>query len=269
MSVDPDRWIDTIPFISTKSNQEKYKLDSNRWVNTLSRKKDDNTLVLKDDNTLILSNAINSNPNPNLKSSSAKKYSLTIIVFVVGLILVSVIKNKTRNLQKEISNLQASIKTLKLDVHQSTLEHEVITSPENISRLAKEYLESDFSFYKKYQIRQLNEKVKTLAKLEEKKDKKIFKQESKMKTDEIKIQVAKKIKITKTELKKLQELYTSPKKLPSEIKFQIAKKIKTKKEELKKLYDDPYTFIRSKKTQKWLGLQIVKVFLGMPIVPGK
>ena len=167
MSMDPNRWVNTIPFISTKSNQEKYKLNSNRWVNTLSRKKEDNTLVLKDDNTLILSNAINSNPKS--KSSSAKKYSLTIIIFVVGLILVSLIKNETRNLQKEISNLQASIDTFKLDLHQSTLEHEVITSPENISRLAKEYLEPNFSFYKKSQIRQLNEKVETLAKLEEKK----------------------------------------------------------------------------------------------------
>ena len=161
MSMDPNKWLNTIPFIGTKSNQEKYKLDSNRWVNTLPK---------KNDNTLILSNAINSNP----KSSSSKKYSLTIIVFVVGLILVSVIKNETRNLQKEIGNLQASINTLKLDLHQTTLEHEVITSPENISILAKEYLEPAFVFYKKSQIRQLNEKKKNLVKLEENKDKKTY-----------------------------------------------------------------------------------------------
>ena len=153
MSMDPSRWINTIPFIGAKFNQEKYKLDPSKWVNTLPS---------KDDNTLILSNVINSNP----KSSSAKKYSLTIIVFVVGLILVSVIKNGTRNLQKEINNLQASIKALKLDLHQTILEHEVITSPENISRLAKEYLESDFAFYKKSQIKQLSGKEKTSAKLE-------------------------------------------------------------------------------------------------------
>ena len=195
MSMDPSRWVDTIPFIDTKSNQEKYKLDYNKWVNTLPS---------KDDNTLILSNTINSNP----KSSSGKKYSLTIIIFIVGLILVSVIKNGTRNLQKEISNLQASINTLKLDLHQTVLEHEVITSPENISRLAKEYLESDFAFYKKSQIKQLNGKVKTLVKLEEKKDRKTLEKKGKMKTDEIKLQVAKKIETTKVELKKL---YSNPK----------------------------------------------------------
>ena len=32
---------------------------------------------------------------------------------------------------------------------------------------------------------------------------------------------------------------------------------------------DPYEIIKSKKAQKWMGLQVVKVFLGIPIVPGK
>ena len=264
MSMDPSRWVNTIPFIGAKFNQEKYKLDSNRWVNTLPSK-NDNTLVLKDDNTLILSNTINSKP----KSSSGKKYSLTIIIFIVGLILVSVIKNGTRNLQKEISNLQASINTLKLDLHQTVLEHEVITSPENISRLAQEYLESDFAFYKKSQIKQLNEKEKTLAKLEEKKDKKAFKKKSKVKTDEIKLRIVKKIETTKTELRKLQELYSSPEELPDEIKLQVLKQIETKKTELKKLYSDPYGIFKSKKARNWVGLQVVKVFLGIPIVPGR
>ena len=256
MSMDPNKWVNTIPFIGTKSNQEKYKLDYNRWVNTLPR---------KDDNTLILSNANNS----NLKSSSVKKYFLTIIVFVVGLILVSVIKNVTRNLQNEISNLQASINVLKLDLHQTVLEYEVITSPENISRLAKEYLESDFVFYKKSQIKQLSRKEKTLATLEEKKDKNTFKKKSKVKTDEIKLRVANRIKKTKTELRKLQELYSTPEKLPRVLRLQVAKKIKIKKNQLEKFYSDPYSVFKSKKARNWAGLQVVKAFLGIPIVPGR
>ena len=256
MSMDPSRWVNTIPFIGAKSNQEKYKLDSNKWVNTLPS---------KDDNTLILSNTINSNP----KSSSGKKYSLIIIVFIVGLILVSVIKNGTRNLQKEISNLQASINTLKLDLHQTVLEHEVITSPENISRLAKEYLKSDFAFYKKSQIKQLNEKEKTLAKLEEKKDKKTFKKKSKVKTDEIKLRIVKKIETTKTELRKLQELYSEPERLPGVVKLKVAKTIEIKKNALKEFSSDPYSVFKSKKARNWAGLQIVKIFLGIPIMPGR
>ena len=258
MSMDPDRWVKTIPFIGAKFNQEKYKLDSNKWINTLPE---------KDDNTLILSNVINSNPNP--KSSSSKKYSLTIIVFVVGLILVSLIKNKTRNLQKEISILQASINTLTLDLHQATLEHEVITSPENISLLAREYLESDFTSYKKSQIMQLNGGKKNVTKLEEKKDTKTYKKNSKFKSEEIKLHVAKKIEKTKIELRKLQELSSSPEKLPGEIKLQVTKRIETKKSELQQLYSDPYALFKSKKARNWAGLQVVKVFLGIPIVPGK
>ena len=258
MSMDPNRWVNTLPFASTESDPEKYKLDTNRWVNTLPK---------KDNETLILSKVVNSKPKP--KSSSYQKYTLAIIVFVVGLILVSVIKNETRNLQKEIGNLKASIDTLKLNLHQTTLEHDVITSPENISRLANEYLESDFSFYKKSQIRQLNKKVKTLAKLEEKKDKKTSEKKSKMKTNEIKLHVTKKIEITKTELRKLQNLYSNPEQLPDEIRLQVANKIKTKKSELKQFYSDPYSFVKSKKARNWAGFQIVKVFLGIPVVPGK
>ena len=256
MSMDPNRWVKTVPFIGTKSNQAEYKLDSSRWVNTLPR---------KDDNTLILSDEINSNP----KSSSGKKYSLIIIVFVVGLILVSVIKNGTRNLQKDISNLKASVNELKFDLHQTILEHEVITSPENISRLANEYLEPDFVFYKKSQVRQLNERLKISAQSKEKKYQNTFKKKNKIKTDEIKLRIAKKIVRTKTELKKLQQLYATPEKLPKEIRLQISKKIRTKKNQLKQLYSDPYGTVMSKKTQRWAGLQIVKVFLGIPVVPGK
>ena len=167
MSTDSNRWINTLPFSNKESNQEKYKLDFNKWVNTLPR---------KDDNTLILSNAINSNSNSNSnsKSSSSKKYSLTIIGFVVGLILVSVIKNETRNLQKEISNLQVSINTLKLDLHQTILEHEVITSPENISKLAKEYLNGDLTFYKKSQIINLNSNNQSLEEINIKNKRKVL-----------------------------------------------------------------------------------------------
>ena len=266
MSMDPNKWVNTLPFTNTESNQEKYKLDFNRWSNTLpSKTLPSKTLPSKDDDILILSNAINSNP----KLSSGKKYSLTIIGFVVGLILVSVIKNETRNLQKEISNLQASINTLKLDLHQTTLEHHVITSPENISLLANEYLESDFNFYKKYQIKQLNGNVKSSNKVEEKGDKKTLKKKNKMKTDAIKSEVAKKIKITKTELRKLKELYSKPTSIPAEVKTQIASKIKEKKIELKNLYSSPKKTITFEKARNWVFVQVAKFFLGMPIVPGK
>ena len=259
MSMDPNKWISTLPIVKNGSNREKYKLDSNKWINTLPR---------RDDNALILSNTINSNQ----KSSLVKKYSLTIIVFVVGLIIVSAIKNETRNLQKEVSNLVASINTIKLDLHRTTLDHEVITSPENISRLAKEYLEFYLVPYKKSQIKQLNKEGKIFVKPETTEFKKDLKKTVKDKKSEVQLIFAKKIETTKTELAKLQEFYSSPKKIPKKLKLQVSKQIKAKRKELnelKKLSSEPTSIFKSKKFQRWAGLQVVKVFLGIPMVPGK
>ena len=225
-----------------ESNQEKYQLDSNRWISTLPKKKTDNTV---------------------------RKYSLTIFLFVVGLILVSTIKNETRNLQKKINNLKASINVLKTDLHQATLDHEVITSPENISQLAKEYLEFDLISYEKSQIKQLNKRVKTFTRLEKTKHKKTFKKKSNEITEEINISIAKKNEATKTGLKKLQEFYSKPEKLPGEIKLLLVKNIESKKNKLKRLYSEPNDIIKLGKVQRWAGLQVVKAILGMPIVPGR
>ncbi len=259
MSVDPNRWINTIPFISAKFNKEKYKLDPSKWINTLPK---------KENNIFILSNTINSNP----KSNSGKKYSLTIIGFVIGLILVSVFKNETKNLEKEISNLLASINTLKIDLHQATLDHEVITSPENISRLAKKYLESDLASYKKSQIKLLNKKEEISIKPEKTEFDKSLQKTAKDKKSKIQLIFAKKIKAKKTELVKLQELYSKPEEIPKELRVQVVRKIKTKRKELnelKRIYSEPESIFKSKKIQKWAGFQVVKVFLGMPIIPGK
>ena len=249
MSMDPNRWVGTLPFAKVESNQKKYELDSNRWITTLPK--------------------INYNNSSINKKNSFKKYYVTTILFVVGLIFVSVMKNETRNLQKEINNLQASIKTLKSDIHQTTLDHYFITSPENISRLGKKYLESDLGPYKKSQIKQLYEKTKILTGLDETKHKKTFMKKSKKPSNAIMLQITKKIENKKIELKKLQELYTKPEKLPEELKLRVVKRIDKTKTELKKLYFEPKDTIGSKKAQKWVAWQFVKVFLGLPIVPGK
>ena len=56
-------------------------------------------------------------------------------------------------------------------MNQAILDNEVITSPENISRFAKEYLNTNFVFYKKSQIRQLDvDDGKTITKINNKKN---------------------------------------------------------------------------------------------------
>ena len=228
------------------NSKEKYQLDPNKWLSTLSNK---NT------NSLI-----NQSTNQSTNKST-KKYSLTTILFVVGLILISVIKNETRNLQKEISNLRSSINNIEHDLHKTKLDYEVITSPENISRLAKEYLEPYLVSYKKFQIKELNKKEKNITSLKKTKNEKVV--------SKIKLEVVKKIKKKRTELVKLRELYHKPKQLPGEVKLQVAKKIETTKNELQELYSKPKDSVVLDKIYRWGTIQVVKVFLGIPVIPGK
>ena len=245
MSMDPSRWVKTLPASNIKSAQEKYDLDSNRWINTLPKTIETN------------------------ESNSIKKYSLTIILFAVGLMLVSVIKNETRNLQKEINSLQASVNNLQFDLHQTILDHEVITSPENISQLAKKYLETDLVFYQKSQLRQLNEAIEISNKLLDQKNEETIGEKNKDLKKKIKLKITKKIERTKTDLKKLQEIYSQPEKLPDHVKMKISQKIERKRIELKTLISDPQGMITIEKMQKWGAIQVVKLFFGIPVIPGK
>ena len=214
--INEKKWLNSINSTKINTDHGESQIDQDRWIETIPKK------------------------NINIKSSSNKKYFVTTILFVCGLLLVSVIKNETRKIQKEINNLEASIDVLKFNLHQAKLDNEVITSPENISELAKEHLNNDFIFYKKSQINNINERAE--IKNEEKK---------------------------KTEIRKLQQLYNQPKAIPNEIKTQVAKKIEKKKKELKQLYSNPKEIITEERFHRWGVIQVVKLFLGMPIIPGK
>jgi len=241
MSMDPNRWINTLPIVDEK-NQDKCKLNPDKWVGSIPKK---NVSIAK------------------------KRYTFTIVLFVICLIGVPLIKNDTRNLQKEINNLQASINALKLDLHQETLDHEVITSPENISKLAKEYLDFDLAFYTKSQIKELSEKGLFVSKTEEIKFKKINVNNSKNLKDKIKKEVSKRVDEKRKNIKKITKLYSEPENLPKEIKSQMTKKIDKTKIGLKNLYNDPMGSISQEGIQKWAAVQVVKAFFGIPIIPGK
>ena len=231
--MDPNKWVNTLPNSGEIIDKKKYELNPYRWIGTLPKKSTNNIFT---------------------------KYTLITILFVVGLISVSIIKNATKDIQKDVDNLRASITLIKLNLHEATLDHEVITSPENISRLAKEYLDTDFISYKKSQIRQLNEDTKTVIKIN-KKDNNL--------STKIKSGITKQIAKKKTEIRKLQELYSKPKALPSEIKKQVAMKIEKKKIELKNIYNEPKDIFTLERVGRWSVVQVVKLFLGMPIIPGR
>ena len=120
--------------------EDKYKLNPDKWV-----------------------------VHKKIKNNPSKKYTIIFTLFVLGLVLVSTIKNETRKLQKEVNDLQSSLTTIKITLHEAVLDNQVITSPENIAKLASEYLEEDFTYYKKLQIKTLDEKDKIIYKNKNKK----------------------------------------------------------------------------------------------------
>ena len=212
--INQDKWIKSLPKINIKFNEEKNQVDHYRWVNTIPKK-----------NTY---NAVR-------EYSAVRKYFLMTVLFVCGLLFVSVVKNETRNLEKEIYSLRASNNVIKYNLNQAILDNEVITSPENISRLAKEYLNTDFIYYKKSQIRQLYDDTAIISKLNKKNNNlstvKLNEKSNNLST-KIKSVIKKKIEKKKTEIRKLQELYSNPQSIPGEVKTQIASKIKEKKKNM-------------------------------------
>ena len=244
--INQDKWINSLSVKKNKFDDKANQLDADRWLNTISK------------------NNISTQGN---KYNSLKKYSLAAIFFVGGILLVSTVKNETRNLQKEVNNLQASIRIIQFNLSQAILDNEVITSPENISILAKEYLSTDLLPYKRSQIKNFNDKkgnLITVNKIKKEKTNKIKKLPK-----SVKLQVSKRIEKTKTEIKKLQELYNDPKSIPVEIRTQLAKQIKEKEIELKNIYRSPKDVLTFKRVGRWSVVQIVKAFFGMPIIPGR
>ena len=236
--INNEKWLDSLHKTHLGAKDKSPEINNNKWIETLPKK-----------NTF----------------NSVKKYSLISIFFIGSLIFVSVLKNETRNLEKEINYLKASISSAEYDLDQAILDNEVITSPENISKLAKEYLDSNLAFYQKHQIQNLNHINSSSEKESNKNKLKNLNNLSK----NVKVKVAKKIETKKKELKKLQNLYDNPKNIPSEIKTKVSKQIRQKKFELRNLYESPSEILSMEKVSKWGMVQVVKAFLGIPVLPGR
>ena len=234
--INSKQWKKTIPGINKSDGSANYDLDPEKWLNTLP----------------------NNTPPKKNKKSFAKNFSITFGIFLIGLIFVSVIKNKTRNLQKEINDLQASINNLKIDLNLTTLDYEVITSPENLSEMAKKHLEFELRSYKKSQIRNLKSEEQLISKATE--------IESESLSSIAKSKIKKKYK---KNIKKVKELYKEPEKIPEELKMSVTNKIEKNKESIKKIYNNPKEIITREKLQRWGTIQVVKAFFGIPIIPGK
>ena len=166
------------------------------------------------------------------------------MIFLLVLSFSSSPRNKTSTLYFFLRNL--------------IILEDLITSPENLSKLAKKHLEFELHSYKKSQIKNLNTKEPLLSKANE--------IESHSLSSIAKSKINKKYK---ENIKKAKELYNEPEKIPEELKMTLANKIEKNKENLKKIYDNPKEVFTREKLQQWGTIQIVKAFLGIPIVPGK
>jgi len=234
--INSEQWKNTIPGLNKRDENKNYNLDPEKWLNTLP----------------------NNTPPKKNKKSFSKSFSITLVIFLIGLIFVSVIKNKTRTLQKDINDLQASIKNLKIDLKLTTLDYEVITSPENLSEMAKKHLEFELNSYKKSQIRNLKNEDELILESKE------------IKNQSLTSLVKSKIKTKyKKDMKKVKKLYNEPEKIPEELKMTVTKKIQKNRNNIKKIYNNPKEIITKENLQRWGTIQIVKVFLGIPIVPGR
>ena len=229
--INENKWVNSLPKNSTIQNKSINQLDYDRWISTIPKK-----------------NAY----------SSITKYSFVFCLFICGLLCVSIIKNETRNFQKEINNLKASINVIKFNLSQAILDNEVIKSPENVSRLAKKYLSDEFLPYKRSQIEMLNNSKKNIE------TKKI-----KNTSNNVKSQIKKNIIKRKEDIAKLKVLYSNPDTIPNEIRKQVTKEIKEKKTEIKTMYQAPKETFTIEKIAKWSSVQVVKAILGMPIIPGR
>ena len=90
---------------------------------------------------------------------------LISITLISGLIFTSLIKNKTRLLEKELVYLDNEINSLSSDLSEASLDFQYLTTPKRISLLAKDFLDENFSYYKESQIKKSIKPEKDLATL--------------------------------------------------------------------------------------------------------
>ena len=107
------------------------------------------------------------------------KLIISISIFVTFLIITSVIKNKTRILEKEITNLNLKILSKKNELNEAQLDFHYLSSPAEIERKinlmdSKNYQPISYSkiFFTISDFTELQNKISTLKNINEKKTEK-------------------------------------------------------------------------------------------------
>ena len=87
-----------------------------------------------------------------------KKIAIILFIVIFGTVCVSYIKNKTRDVEKEILKLKEEQENLVEKLKSEKLENNYLASPERVKKLAKLHLSPDYIEMDKNNFRYLNEK---------------------------------------------------------------------------------------------------------------
>jgi cell division protein FtsL len=87
-----------------------------------------------------------------------KNISIIVFVVVLGTICVSYIKNKTRDLEKEILKLKQEQLELTEKLKNEKLENNYLSAPDRVKKLAKLHLSQDYIEMDKNNFKYFNDK---------------------------------------------------------------------------------------------------------------
>ncbi len=223
---------------------------------------------------------------------------LILITLISGLIFTSLIKNKTRLLEKELLYLDKEINILSSDLSEASLDFYYLTTPERIFLLAKNFLDENFMYYKESQIKKSIKPKKDLIILKKLRNDYIFSQLSTSEFANKKTNIIKEIdsgqlliaKRKESQIKKLikpkKDLVILKKSRNNHTFSQLStRKFTNKKTNVTNEIDNEQLIIAqridrknpqkskkiisSKKVQQWAGIQIIKALLGIPTIPFK
>jgi len=227
---------------------------------------------------------------------------LILITLISGLIFTSLIKNKTRLLEKELIYLDNEINSLRSNLAEASLDFQYLSTPKHISLLAKDFLDENFSYYKESQIQKSTKPQKDLIILKKLKNDNTSSQLSTEESVNKKSNVVKEIDNKQLLIAEKFETQITDDAFSGEetVKYlAILKKLKNdntssqlsieesvnKKSNVVKEIDNKQLLIAEridkknsqkekkkivlKKIHKWTGIQAIKVFLGIPNIPVK
>ena len=76
-----------------------------------------------------------------------KKYIFLTFFFIFGIFFISNIKNETRDIEKNIRNINTKIFTLNGELHEARLDYDYLSSPTNLSILSEKIFKDELNFY--------------------------------------------------------------------------------------------------------------------------